>query len=71
MSQSASSGLILSPQGETKFLLEAQAAGEIWQRATDLMHPQVRDAARPFTYHRTTYFDTPDHAYFRGGGPVS
>ena len=71
MSESAASGLILSPQGETKFLLEATTAEQIWQRATAVMHPQVRDAARPFTYHRTTYFDTRDHAYFRGMGAVA
>lgn len=71
MSETAASGLIPSPQGETKFLLEAAAAERIWLRAAALMRPQVRDAARPFTYHRTTYFDTPDHAYYRGAGPVA
>jgi len=71
MSESAAPGLIASPQGETKFLLEAEIAERIWLRATSVMHPQVRDAARPFTYHRTTYFDTPDHAYYRGTGAVA
>lgn len=71
MSETAAAGLIPSPQGERKFLLAAPAAEEIWSFANARLHPQVRDAARPFTYHRTTYFDTPDHAYYRGTGPIA
>jgi VTC domain-containing protein len=71
MSETAVAGLIQSQQGERKFLLEAPCANDIWQRASARLRTQVRDAARPITYHRTTYFDTPDHAYYRGMGPVA
>jgi hypothetical protein len=71
MSDTAAAGLLPTTQGERKFLLEASTASDIWLRASARLSPQVRDAARPITYHRTTYFDTPDHAYYRGTGPVS
>jgi hypothetical protein len=71
MSQTAPAGLFPATESERKFLLDADAANDIWQRASRRLQPQVRDAARPVTYHRTTYFDTPDHAYFRGTGPVA
>ena len=71
MSETAAAGLLPTTQGERKFLLEASTAKEIWRRASARLSPQLRDAARPITYHRTTYFDTPDHAYYRGTGPIS
>lgn len=71
MSQTAPAGLFPDSESERKFLLDAETANDIWQRASCRLRPQVRDATRPVTYHRTTYFDTPDHAYFRGTGPVA
>ncbi len=71
MSQTAPSGLHPNTQGERKFLLEAEIAGDIWLRASARLQPRLWDAGRPITYHRTTYFDTPDHAYYRGTGPVA
>lgn len=71
MTEMAPAGLFDSTQSERKFLLDHEIAREIWQRASRRLQPQLRDATRPITFHRTTYFDTPDHAYFRGAGPVS
>jgi len=71
MSQTAPAGLFPATESERKFLLDADAANDIWLRASHRLQPQVRDASRPVTYHRTTYFDTPDHAYYRGAGPVA
>ncbi len=61
----------IEEQGERKFLLDVETASEIWGRASKRLRPQLRDASRPITYHRTTYFDTPDHAYFRGTGGLA
>jgi hypothetical protein len=71
MPQTAPAGLFPATESERKFLLDAETASDIWHRAGHHLQPQVRDAARPVTYHRTTYFDTPDHAYFRGAGEVA
>ncbi len=71
MSQTAPAGLLPSSESERKFLLDTETANDIWLRASRRLRPQVRDAARPVTYHRTTYFDTPDHAYYRGTGPIA
>lgn len=71
MSQTAPAGLFPATESERKFLLDTETANDIWLRASDRLQPQVRDATRPVTYHRTTYFDTPDHAYYRGTGPVA
>jgi hypothetical protein len=71
MTEMGPAGLLPSTQSERKFLLDAEAARDIWQRAARRLQPQLRDAARPITFHRTTYFDTPDHAYYRGAGPVA
>jgi len=71
MSQTATARLHLSNQGERKFLLEAETARAIWLHASARLQPQLWVANRPITFHRTTYFDTPDHAYLRGTGPVA
>jgi hypothetical protein len=71
MSQTATAGLFPATESERKFLVDAETANDIWLRAGRHLQPQVRDTTRPVTYHRTTYFDTPDHAYFRGAGPVA
>lgn len=71
MSETAPARLHPSTQGERKFLLEAEIARQIWLQASVRLRPHLWDAGRPITFHRTTYFDTPDHAYFRGTGPVA
>lgn len=71
MCQTPPGASLLREQGERKYLLDAGTAREVWQRASAHLQLQLRDFARPITYHRTTYFDTPDHAYYRGVGPVS
>ncbi len=52
-------------QGERKYLLDAPAAEAFWSIATEHLRPQLDVDARPVAYSRTTYFDTPDLAYFR------
>lgn len=71
MAETSSARLLPVEQGERKFLLDLETATAIWTRASARLRPQLRDATRPITYHRTTYFDTPDHAYFRGAGTVA
>ena len=71
MSETAPARLHPNTQGERKFLLEAETAREIWLRASARLRPQLWVTDRPITFHRTTYFDTPDHAYFHGTGPIS
>jgi hypothetical protein len=71
MSQTAAAALLPEDQGERKFLLDEPTARTVWQHASERLQLQLRDAARPVTYHRTTYFDTPDHVYYRGSGPVA
>ena len=71
MSNTATARLQAITQGEQKFLLEADMARDIWLRASSRLRPRLWDADRPITFHRTTYFDTPDHAYYRGTGPVA
>lgn len=71
MSDTASSRLHPNSQGERKFLLEAETARAIWLQASQRLRPHLWVNDRPITYHRTTYFDTPDHAYFRGTGPIA
>ncbi len=71
MPETAPGALLMAQQAERKFLLDASSAEVIWRRASARLHPQLRDADRPVTYHRTTYFDTLDHAYYRGAGPVA
>jgi hypothetical protein len=59
-------------QRERKFLLDAETAREFWAVASAHLSPWVHDAARPFAYARTTYFDTYDHAYYRSTrGPIA
>ena len=71
MAESSSAALKKIEQGERKFLLDVATATDVWLRASEHLRPQLRDATRPITYHRTTYFDTPDHAYYRGTGGVA
>lgn len=71
MSSTAPARLSPGSQGERKFLLEAETARDIWLRASERLRPHLWNSARPISYHRTTYFDTPDHAYFRGTGPIA
>ena len=71
MSDTALAAILPSDQGERKFLVDSSTAKMIWERASQRLSEQLRDASRPITYHRTTYYDTPDHVYYRGGGPVS
>lgn len=71
MSATASARLRAITQGERKFLVEAAMARELWLRASSRLRPRLWDTDRPITFHRTTYFDTPDHAYFRGTGPIA
>lgn len=71
MAESSSAALRKIEQGERKFLLDVATATDIWLRASACLRPQLREAGRPITYHRTTYFDTPDHAYYRGAGGVA
>ena len=72
MFETASSAELLPiTQGERKYLLEASTANDIWLRASARLKPHPRDASRPITFHRTTYFDTPEHDYYRGTGPVA
>ena len=52
-------------QGERKYLLDATAAEAFWTIAMAHLRPQLDVDARPVAYSRTTYFDTPDLAYFR------
>lgn len=56
-------------QRERKFLPEADAARAFWQRASARLRPEHGPGAISFS--RTTYFDTPDLAYYRScGGPI-
>lgn len=71
MSETAPARLHPSTQGERKFLLDAETARDIWLHASSRLRPQLWVSDRPITFHRTTYFDTPDHAYFRGTGPIA
>jgi hypothetical protein len=58
-------------QGERKFLLDAETACVVWRVIGGRLRPHHRDAERPLTFHRTTYFDTPDFAYYRGSGALN
>jgi hypothetical protein len=65
-------GDLILNQREHKFLLDAHTAFSIWQVATQRLARQRCDGGRPLSYVRTTYFDTPDYAYYRGSGtPLS
>jgi hypothetical protein len=55
-------------QGEQKFVLDADAARLVWRVTTSKLRLHHREADRPVTYHRTTYYDTPDYAFYRGTG---
>jgi hypothetical protein len=56
-------------QRERKFLPEADAARSFWKIASHYLRPEHGSGA--VSYSRTTYFDTPDLAYYRScGGPV-
>ncbi len=56
-------------QRERKFLPDASAARSFWRIAATHLRPEHGPGA--VSYARTTYFDTPDLAYYRScGGPV-
>lgn len=56
-------------QRERKFLPDADTARSFWRIASAHLHPE--HGPRAVSYARTTYFDTPDLAYYRSyGGPV-
>lgn len=56
-------------QRERKFLPDADAARSFWKIASARLRPEHGPGA--VSYSRTTYFDTPDLAYYRScGGPV-
>ena len=71
MSDTALAAQLPNDQGERKFLVDAPTAQRVWELASMRLCAETRDSSRPFTYHRTTYFDTPDHVYYRGDGPVA
>lgn len=59
-------------QRERKFLLDGDTARSFWAVAARHLSPRHQDAARPFAYARTTYYDTVDHAYYRSTrGPIA
>jgi hypothetical protein len=65
-------GDLILNQRESKYLLDAHQAFSFWEIATTRLKPHCRDSSRPLSFVRTTYFDTPDFAYYRGtAGPVS
>jgi hypothetical protein len=51
-------------QSERKFLLDARDALEVWGSVCKYLGSQ-QDSDQPALYVRTTYFDTPDFAYYR------
>lgn len=56
-------------QRERKFLPDADAARSFWKLASAHLRPEHGPGSVSFS--RTTYFDTPDLAYYRScGGPV-
>ncbi|KAB2902633.1 MAG: VTC domain-containing protein [Kofleriaceae bacterium] len=56
-------------QRERKFLPDADAARAFWKIASARLRPEHGPGA--VSYSRTTYFDTPDLAYYRScGGPI-
>ena len=56
-------------QRERKFLPDAGAARSFWKLASARLRPE--HGPRAVSYSRTTYFDTPDLAYYRScSGPV-
>jgi hypothetical protein len=58
-------------QGERKFVLDAEMACIVWRVVGTRLRPSLIDPTRPITFHRTTYFDTPEFAYYRGTGPLA
>jgi hypothetical protein len=65
-------GDLILNQREQKYLLDAHTAFSFWEIASSRLRPHCRDSARPLSFVRTTYFDTPDLAYYRGlAGSVS
>jgi hypothetical protein len=63
--------VIAPDQGERKFVLDAETACVVWRVIGTRLKPQHREQGRPLTYHRTTYFDTPELGYYRGGGALA
>jgi hypothetical protein len=65
-------GDLILNQREQKYLLDPHAAFSFWEIASSRLRPHCRDSSRPLSFIRTTYFDTPDFAYYRGAmGPTS
>ena len=52
---------------ERKFLVDEAAALAFLRTIAPHVEPLVHDPARPAAWNRTTYFDTDDLAYLRGG----
>lgn len=52
---------------ERKFLVDEAAALSFLHAIAPHVEPLVHDPARPVAWNRTTYFDTANLAYFRGG----
>jgi hypothetical protein len=61
----------MEQQQEHKFLLDEEQAERVWEVASRHLLPQDHDPARPLTYVRTTYFDTPEYAYYRSHGTAT
>jgi hypothetical protein len=59
-------GDLILNQRERKFILDAHTAFSFWEIASSRLRPHCRDASRPLSFVRTTYFDTADRAYYRG-----
>jgi hypothetical protein len=59
-------------QRERKYLVDASGARSLLAEATARLQPLVRRERSPYTYVRTTYYDTADAMYYRSGfDPVS
>jgi hypothetical protein len=61
-------GDLILNQREQKYLLDAHSAFTFWELASARLQPHRRDYYKPLMFIRTTYFDTPDFAYYRGLG---
>jgi hypothetical protein len=59
-------------QREAKYLLDASGARSLLAAATARLRLSSRRSRCPYTYVRTTYYDTPDAAHYRSSfGPVT
>ena len=53
---------------ERKFVVPAESAARFLEAIESRTALELADRARPVSYNRTTYLDTPDRAFFRSGG---